>query len=149
LALVAQSTEAGTVASTFTQVYYHFIWATKLREPYLTEELEQRVYAYIRSRCREMGIFVHALNGVEDHTHLACSLPVTLSIAEALDKIKGSSSHFANHVPDEGTRLYWQPGYGALTFARRDLARVVAYVNAQKEHHHDGTLWAPLEQVED
>ena len=137
------------MANTFTHVYYHFVWATKLREPYLNPELEERVYAYIRNQCTELRIFVHALNGVEDHTHLACSLPVTLSIAEALDRIKGSSSHFANHVPDLDTRLYWQPGYGALTFARRDLPRVVAYVTAQKEHHRDRTLWAPLERIEE
>ncbi|MGV3722583.1 MAG: IS200/IS605 family transposase [Actinomycetota bacterium] len=137
------------MAHTFTQLYYHFIWGTKLREPYITEELEERLYAYIRSRCRELGIVVHALNGMEDHTHLACSLPVTLSIADALDKLKGSSSHFANHAPDFGARLYWQPGYGALTFTRQELPRVTAYVTNQKQHHRERSLWGQLERVDE
>jgi REP-associated tyrosine transposase len=136
------------VANTYTQLYYHFVWGTKLRDPYITAELEARLYPYIRSRCREMKAFVHALDGVEDHTHLVCSLPVTVSIAEFLDKVKGSSSHFANHLPDAGFRLYWQPGYGALTFAKRDLARIVDYVQNQKHHHAIANLWGSLERID-
>jgi putative transposase len=135
------------MANTYTELYYHFIWATKLREPYITAEVEEDLYRYIRSRCQEMKVFVHALNGMEDHTHLACSLPVTLSIAGFLDKIKGSSSHFVNHLPALGAQLYWQPGYGALTFAKRDLPRIIAYILAQKQHHQDGALWPALERI--
>ena len=44
---------------------------------------------------------------------------------------------------------FWQPGYGALTFAKRDLAHIIAYVENQKQHHRDGTLSAKMERMED
>ena len=41
--------------------------------------------------------------------------------------------------------LYWQPGYYGRTFAKGQLKKVIAYVENQKAHHSDGTLWTALE----
>ena len=132
------------MARTYTELFYHFIWATKGREPLLTPELEPHVHRFLRHKCEELGIGVHALNGMPDHVHLACTLPTHLSIADALETLKGSSSRFANELPDR--YLYWQPGYGALTFAKTDLPRIVQYIDRQKEHHAAGTLSAKMER---
>jgi putative transposase len=136
------------MAGTYCELYYHLIWATREREPRITPHLETELYGYIRGKCTELNVFVHALDGVEDHTHLVCSLPPALSVAEFLHKIKGASSHFANQFSGT-TGTFWQPGYGALTFARRDLARVVVYVNNQKQRHRDGTLSPKMERTDE
>lgn len=81
-----------------------------------------------------------------DHVHLACTLPVYQVIPDFLELIKGSSSHFINHLPGSAYQLYWQTGYGALTFARRDLPRVVAYIDHQKEHHRENRLSREMER---
>ena len=86
------------MAGTYTELYYHLVWRTKESEPFITEALEPHLYAYIRSRCAALGVFVHALDGVSDHAHLACSIPPSLSIAELLKQLKGSSSHFVNGI---------------------------------------------------
>ena len=39
-------------------------------------------------------------------------------------------------------------GYGGLTFAKKDLDRVVDYVRNQKRHHSEGTLWDSLESTD-
>jgi hypothetical protein len=50
----------------------------------------------------------------------------------------------------EGTSgNFWQPGYGALTFAQKDLKRVVAYVLNQKEHHQNNTLSPQMERTDE
>src|SRR5438105_1273658 len=114
------------MANHYTQLYYHFIWATRGREPMIDAEMEPHLYRYLRRKCESIGVLVHALNGMPDHVHLACTLPTTLAIADFLETIKGSSSHFVNHRPDSDGQFYWQSGYGALTFSKRDLARIVA-----------------------
>ncbi len=134
------------MASNYTQIYYHFIWATRGRQPLITSELEPHLHRYIRHKCEEMSVFIQALNSMPDHVHLACTLPTYLAIADFLEAIKGSSAHFINHLPDGAFCLYWQPGYGALTFAKRDLPRIVAYINNQKIHHRDGKLSSPMER---
>ena len=111
--------------------------------------MEPHLFRQIRHKCQELDIGVHALNGMPDHVHLACTLPVDLSIADALERVKGSSSHFINHRPGSEWRLYWQTGYGALTFSKRDLPRVVAYIDHQKQHHAEGTLSAKMERWND
>ena len=132
----------------YSQFFYHFAWATKLREPMLTPEVEDIAYRYIRARCKEMGVFVYALNGIEDHTHLVCSIPPLMAVAEVLEKLKGASSHFINHLPERDLTLYWQVGYGGFTFATKDLDKIVEYVDHQKERHRIGNLWPTLEKFE-
>jgi putative transposase len=65
-----------------------------------------------------------------------------------LNKAKGASSHFVNHALSSEEPFQWQPGYGALTFAKRDLPTIVRYVQAQKEHHRDGTLKPKMERLD-
>ena len=134
----------------YAEAFHHFIWATKGRQPMITASWEARLHGYIRKQCVALGVEVHALNGMPDHIHLACSLPPKLSAADCMHKVKGSSSHFINHLPEIQTNgtlcLYWQPGYGMLTFSKKDLPRVVSYVDGQKTHHAIGRLWEKLER---
>ena len=135
------------MASTYTELYYHFVWATKDRNLFIVPALEKALFDFIRAKCEELRITIYALNGMPDHVHLACALPTNLSIAEFMKTIKGTSAHVINHLPNRDELLYWQPGYGALTFTKRDLPRISAYIDNQKRHHADGSLMARLEQV--
>jgi len=59
----------------FWRSYAHLVWATKQREPLIRPDLEDRLYACLIDRAAELGCFVHAVNGVEDHVHLVISIP--------------------------------------------------------------------------
>jgi REP element-mobilizing transposase RayT len=134
------------MSDTYTELYYHFIWATKGRLPLVPPEKEAPLHSYIRRKCEELSVVVHALNGMPDHLHLACTLPRQLSISEFMELIKGSSSHFMNQM-DKETKFYWQVGYGALTFSKKDLPAIVAYIDNQKTHHRNSTLSDPMEKT--
>lgn len=127
--------------NTYSEVYYHVVWSTKGRTATLTEAVERDLYPFIRHKCRELDAQVYALNGIEDHTHLAVTIPLNISVSEFIQKIKGSSSFFINHnEPSPDPAFYWQEGFGVLTFAKKDLPRIVAYINGQKERHQLGSL---------
>ena len=133
----------------FASLHCHIIFSTKNRAPLISPDLQPRLFEYLGGIARNHGCRLVAAGGMPDHVHLACTLPVTLSIADFVGKIKGASSHFMNHA-DHGLALErsfdWQPGYGALTFAKRDLARIVAYIAHQKEHHRNGTRSPKMER---
>jgi putative transposase len=132
--------------NTYSEVYYHVVWSTKGRTPTLTEDIERDLYPFIRHKCRELDAQVYALNGIEDHTHLAVSTPLNISVSEFIQKIKGSSSFFINHHdPPPDPAFYWQEGFGVLTFAKKDLPRIVAYIEGQKERHRRGKLSRVME----
>lgn len=137
----------------YTELYYHFVWATKNRQPLISFEVAMHLHGFVRSKCTELGGAVFAVNGMPDHLHIACSLPATVAISVFVEKIKGASAHFINRYEPLATDLegafHWQSGFGALTFARRDLARIVAYVDNQQQRHADGPLSAAMERFSD
>ena len=133
------------MSDTYTEVYYHLVWTTKNREATIVPQIEETLYASIKAICRDARVTIHALNGLPDHVHLACTLPTTAAVAPLMNKIKGSSAHLINHLPANRYPLAWQPGYGALTFARRDLKTIVTYIQNQRQHHQGGTLSQNME----
>ena len=78
-------------------------------------EFEARLYACLVTKAAELGCYVHAVNGVEDHIHLIISIPPKHSVAWVVKNLKGSSSHFVNYVAAPGSTFAWQRGYGYLS----------------------------------
>ena len=90
---------------------------------------------------------VHAIGGIEDHLHMAVSLPPTVEIAKWIGELKGASAHTINHGPCGLNALAWQTGYGIVSFGKRDLPWVAAYINGQREHHRSGRVEDRLERI--
>ncbi len=137
----------------YVEAFYHFVWATRRREAFITDVVERELYRYMEGKCRDMKIPVHALNGMPDHVHFVVSLPPRLAPADFMETIKGASSHYINHRPDQMSPLfpllYWQPGYGMLTLDERRLPVVIRYVERQKQRHGAGRLSQKMERMTD
>lgn len=97
-------------SETFHKLYYHFVWATKQRLPLLEEPVGEQVRAFIVAKSAELGYGLIAVNSVFDHMHLLVALRPTVLVADVAKMLKGSSSHFANHVLTMRDSLYWQEG---------------------------------------
>jgi len=130
------------------QLYYHLVWATRNREPLITADLEPKLYAYLRGKGVALDGIVHAVGGVADHVHVAISIPPRIALAEFIGQLKGSSSHWVNHVAGYPGRFGWQEGYGVFSFSKRGLASVVRYVLEQRQRHEKGKLLLALERIE-
>jgi putative transposase len=130
--------------------YFHVVWSTKGRLPLLVDERAIIADKSIRATCREKGAVVHAVAIMPDHVHVAVSIPPSLSVSDLMHAIKGSSSHLLNRDPSiTSTEPFaWQPEYGSLTFGKRSLADVVAYVLNQRRHHADGDLLHAFERID-
>ena len=121
----------------FWRLYYHSVWATKERQPLITPEIEAELHGYMIGKADALECITHALGGIENHVHLVASIPPKLSVAEFVQKIKGSSAfHLNHHKPNFSTELNWQRGYGVFSLGEKNLQWVVDYARKQKEHHH-------------
>ena len=134
---------------TFWRSYAHLVWATRNRDPLIQPEWEDRLYGCLMDKAAELGCFVHAVNGVEDHVHLVISIPPKHSVAWVVKNLKGNSSHFVNHILAPEATFTWQRGYGYLTLGESQCDRAVAYVCGQKEHHQRGMVNRWLERMDD
>jgi putative transposase len=129
------------------RLFYHLVWATYKRLPLIDDTVERLIRGVLHSKAKELGIFIHESGMVEDHLHMVVSIPPTLSIADVVSQLKGSSSHAANHLPTVRVRFQWQEGYAVLSVDERSLASVLAYVRSQKEHHARGTTNEVFERI--
>jgi len=129
----------------FAKLYYHFIWSTKERLPLIDPAFEPDLYRAIAAKVQKFDGFVHAIGGMQDHVHLAVSVPPKLAPASFIGEVKGNASHFINHVTRPGVAFYWQDEYGVLTFGEKNLPAVVRYIQNQKKHHSESTLIAAME----
>jgi putative transposase len=137
------------MSKAYSELVYHFVWATRHREPLVNVEMEVLLVRYIQEKCRQLGYWLHAVGCVEDHVHLLLTLSPTDTVAEVAKKLKGSSSHFVNNEAGSGPVLYWQRGYGVLSLQKKDIPMVTEYIKRQKEHHGGGGRTIPeLERVE-
>lgn len=131
----------------FWRVYYHLIWGTHNREPWMTKELEPKLFAYLVSKAHELDVFVFAINGWRDHIHLVVSIPPKISIADVVKRLKGASSFYINHVIEPGFEFKWQRGYGVFSLGESQRAIAEGYVDNQKEHHTQQTTNSWLEKT--
>ncbi len=134
----------------FWKCYYHVVWATKERQPIITASVETVLFAAIRSKSDELRCPLLAVNGTEDHIHIAICIRPSLSIGDFAGQIKGTSSHAVNLAfSDLETKFRWQEQYGVVTFGEKNLPFVTNYIEQQKVHHKTGRLYVTLEQTEE
>jgi putative transposase len=79
------------------KLYYHLVWATFERYPWITPDREAIIRTTLYTKGREIGAVVHAVGNVEDHVHVVASIPPALSVAECIKRLKGASSRERNH----------------------------------------------------
>ena len=131
------------------RVYVHFVWATWDRVPFISEKVERELYRYIQGVCQKLGCDVLALNGTADHVHLLVQFPTTLTIADLIEAVKGSSSRFVNEILKPEEHFKWQGHYGAFTVSPHEKSKVIDYIKSQKQHHASGAVWKHAEESEE
>ena len=131
---------------TFWRLYYHLTWATQNREPLIQPDMEEQLYAYLVRKAAELDVYIYAVNGWYDHSHLVAAIPPKQAVAEVVKHLKGASAHYVNHDM-HAAHFQWQRGYGALTLGEKQKSAAIAYVQGQKQHHQQHTTNAWLERA--
>jgi REP element-mobilizing transposase RayT len=81
-----------------------------------------------------------AIGGVPDHVHMLLMIPAALSLAKAMQLIKGLSSGWVHETFPSQQSFAWQDGYGAFSVSLSLVPKVAAYIRDQPEHHRTQTF---------
>ena len=132
------------------RLFYHVVWTTQGREPWLDEGRQELVRRVVSMSCRELGVIVHAVGTMPDHGHVAASIPPVVPLTKAIGRWKGSASHTINRAASlpAGMTFAWLAEYDVFSLGERAMPDVPAYVQNQRERHGSGELWAGLERIE-
>ena len=131
-------------------VYLHFVWATKYREPMIGEAETHDLYGVIGGEVRRMRGEVLAIGGMPDHVHLFVRFGRSVSFGQFMNQVKGVSSAFINErrraLSGENAGLFrWQSGYGVFSVGHNQVRVAAAYVKNQPRHHAAGEVWKQWE----
>jgi REP element-mobilizing transposase RayT len=117
---------------TYNANFVHCVFSTKNRKDLIPAELLESLCAYFVGISNHLKIKTLAIGGTENHIHLLLGLPPTITVAEAVQKLKANSSRW---LGEHGIDFQWQQGYGAFSVSPSSVAVVQKYIRNQKEHH--------------
>ncbi len=130
------------MANTYTSLFYHVVFSTKNREPFITPDIEQRVWAYLGGVARQHDMTAIQVGGIEDHIHVLVMAPPVLAPSQIAQYVKGDSSKWIHETFPALRQFAWQTGYGAFSVSKSGVPAVVDYIQNQREHHARKTFQA-------
>ena len=117
------------------KVYIHAIFSTKNREPILADDWRDELFKVLGGAANNLGCQSMIVGGVADHVHMLFQLGRTISIAEAMSKIKSTTSLWVNQTRGLPAAFHWQAGYAAFSVSQSNIEAVREYILRQAEHH--------------
>lgn len=129
------------------QIYIHFVFTTKYREPSINRTLEKQLHLYLWLKATELEVIPLMINGMDDHVHILLKFSSLLTVAQVVKLLKGTSSRLMNELTNNQNQFQWSRGYGAFSVSPRDVSMIADYIKNQKEHQIKGTTRPELEDV--
>lgn len=123
------------MANTYTQCYFHLVFAPKNRNALIKKEWSDNLEMYITGIVQNYDHKMLAIKAMPDHIHIFIGYNVNHLIPDLVEEIKTSSNAWIKSNRLSRFKFEWQKGYGAFTHARSQLDTVVKYVLKQEEHH--------------
>jgi len=123
------------MSHTIVNCLIHGVFSTKHRRNLISDELRPRLWAYLGGIARENSMKALAVGGTANHAHRLLALPSTLSVAKAIQLLKGGSSKWVHDSFPTHAAFQWQEGYAAFSIGISGVRETVAYIENQEAHH--------------
>jgi len=123
------------MANTYTQIHIHAVFAVQNRECIIRKQWKGELYKYIMGIIKKQGHKALAINGMPDHIHVLFGMRPIQSLSDLLQDIKGDSSRWINERKFIKGHFSWQEGYGAFSYGKSQISRIISYIENQEEHH--------------
>lgn len=123
------------MANTYTQSYFHLVFAVKHRESLIEKSWKNELEMYITGVLQNRKHKLLAIGSMPDHIHIFIGYYVNELIPDLVEKIKTSSNAWIKDKKLVKYKFDWQRGYGAFNHSRSQLDTVVNYILNQDMHH--------------
>jgi REP element-mobilizing transposase RayT len=124
----------------FTKLYAHLIFSTKNRKPFLHEDIQPRVHAYLATAVRSLDSPYVVVGGVADHVHILFEMGKKHAPVAFVEQVKRESSKFVKTLGPRLGNFFWQRGYGMFSVSPTHRADAEEYVRNQAKHHEKKTF---------
>ncbi len=121
--------------NTYSQAYFHLVFAAKNRDALIRKEWKDDLEKYITGIVQNQKHKMLAVNTMPDHIHIFIGYYLNQLISDLVKEIKTSSNQWIKENRLSKFRFEWQTGYGAFTHSRSQIDSVAKYVMNQEKHH--------------
>jgi len=126
--------------NTYTQIHIQAVFAVQNRQSLIQNEWKDELYKYMTTLIQNENHKLLQINGMPDHVHVFFGMRPTQALSDLMKKLKGESSTWINRKGLTKGRFSWQAGYGAFSYAKSEVPRVIRYIQNQEEHHLEKTF---------
>ena len=123
------------MANTYTQCYFHLVFAVKNRDALVRKEWKNEMEMYITGIIQNHQHKMLAIGSMPDHIHILIGYNVNHLIPDLVEEIKTSSNNWIKGKKLSKFKFQWQIGYGAFTHSHSQIDKVIKYVLSQETHH--------------
>lgn len=123
------------MANTYTQIHIQLVFVVKFRNGLISLSWKEELYKYIAGIISENNHKLLAINGMPDHLHIFVGLRPTQSISDLCMRVKASSSKWINSKGFLKCRFEWQEGFGAFSYSKVEVPKIINYIRNQETHH--------------
>ncbi|MEL7220525.1 MAG: IS200/IS605 family transposase [Bacteroidota bacterium] len=123
------------MANTYTQIHIQAVFAVKYRAALIKADWKDELYKYMTSIIQNEGHKLLQINGMPDHVHVFFGMRPRQSLSDLMKQLKGESSKWINRKGLCESKFSWQEGYGAFSYAKSQVPRVIRYIQNQENHH--------------
>jgi REP element-mobilizing transposase RayT len=117
------------------RLHIHLVFSTKNRERLLHGAVRDSLHAYMAAVLRNNGCPSVLINSVEDHVHILFELSRTVSVSQAVEEVKKTSSKWIKTQGANFGGFAWEAGYGAFAVSESNVEAVRKYIATQQEHN--------------
>jgi REP element-mobilizing transposase RayT len=121
--------------NTYTEIHIQAVFAVQNRQSLIRDSWKAELYKYITGIFKNNNHKVLQINGVADHIHVLFGMRPTQSLSELMKQVKHDSSKWINNKGFVNGRFSWQSGYGAFSYSKSEVPRIINYIKNQEEHH--------------
>lgn len=123
------------MANTYTQSYFHLVFAVKNREALIKNEWKSELEKYMTGIVQNHQHKMLAVFCMHDHVHILIGYNVNHLIPDLIEEIKTSTNSWIKSQGFTKFKFEWQKGYDAFTHSHSQIDAVVKYILNQEKHH--------------
>lgn len=123
------------MADTYTQIHIHLVFAVKFRKALISPDWKDELFKYITGIVQKNKHKMLSINCMPDHMHILIGMRPSQSLSDLMQDIKGDSSKWINSKGFLRQRFAWQGSYGAFSYSKSQISRVMRYIENQQVHH--------------
>lgn len=129
-----------TMANTYTQIHIQTVFAVQNRQSLIRDEWKDELFKYITAIIQNNDHKLLQINGMPDHIHCLFGLRPVQVISNLMKQVKQDSSKWINQNNLMKEKFSWQEGFGAFSYSKSQLPRVIKYIQNQQQHHRKRTF---------